>query len=396
MATAHDKYEEFRLIAGVSDLQAMAMSIAHAQMVPGGPAVAAPTPPTPRAKTANVSFTHPSFKWDAKNMWDEWETFEISVTKAWKMPGYSAFTDAEKISCVETWMGVRVDEIVDAWSDEDAAKHRATYELFMLEISTRWKPLHNKIHNELKFAECIRDKSQTIQAYLDQLNRLAKKCTFDTERVRTKFIENLNDAEMRRRILEEQGTIDNLKDVVSLCLRIEAGRETDSRLHKQFDAVSSKPNRGGGGRGGRGGRGNARGNARGGHAQESSGPRCSRCNRQHQQGKEFCRAIGNTCYKCQGKDHYSVVCRSSADGKKSDAAPHVQRGGRGGRSRGGNRGRGGSGRGRGSTHRAHEATTEEYENEQWNADTQVAEHAEDAVTAHYYNPQTFFRNAKPL
>jgi hypothetical protein len=179
------------VIPDADDATIMRMLFAQDNAASTGPA------PPPRARGPNVSFTHPSFKWDAKNMWDEWEEFQTSVNKAWRMPGYSVLTDEEKISCVETWMGSRINEVIDSWSVEETATHRATYTTFMEELSTRWKPLYNEIHNELRFAECAREKTQSIQSFLDQLSRLAKKCAFGPDRICTQFIQNLNDTEMR-------------------------------------------------------------------------------------------------------------------------------------------------------------------------------------------------------
>ena len=76
-------------------------------------APAAPPPP-PRPSGSKIQFTVPTFNWEAKDLWEEWEMFDSAVTKAFMMPGYE-YTEAQKITIIQIWMGHRVDEIADSW-----------------------------------------------------------------------------------------------------------------------------------------------------------------------------------------------------------------------------------------------------------------------------------------
>ena len=315
----------------------------------------------------NPKITIPTFDWQAKNKFVEWQDYRMKIDNIFSTSAYKDIAHgADRVALILNWMGLEALKKYNSWDQatKDSFKDdsEACTEAFYTKMASGWANSGNAHLCRIQFGNMQREKHQTGDDYMDSLRLKAATCNFKDpdDRIRDRFVGSINDDHMRNELLKEMTVKPDitLEDLLTITRRVEAITLGTAAMGSaaQFDSISRGKGRGRGGKS-RGQRGGASSSS------STSGNQCDYCGRSHPPGKQNCRAYGKECRKCGRLNHFDAMCRQGQQGQRQHQQQqqnyghqpqfhqfsqqnNQQRGSRG--SRGGNRGhRGGFQRGRG-------------------------------------------------
>jgi len=176
-----------------------------------------------------------------------------------------------------------------------------------------FKPQVNKLIALRNFVTRKQGASETASEFAAELRILAADCQFgdrENDQIKNFLALNCRDPETQQKIFADH-VDDNLADLLRFMVSQESAKKDVRTLRPNVAAISSG-NSNSGGRGGKGGRGRQQGRQQNSHQRGSeSHQRCDGCGRSgHSFRSDECRAKGETCNSCQGKDHFARQCRS--------------------------------------------------------------------------------------
>lgn len=169
--------------------------------------------------------------------------------------------------------------------------------------------------DRVDFEECRQSDTETFDEFYIRLQRIAECADLCTacwdERLTTKIISGIKDAETRRKLLALP-EFPKLQDAVNTCRSEESAAQNAPILGRQqasINAVSKQQ------------RNRSISPAR----DRDSKKNCHRCGRKPHPEGETCPARGKTCAKCHKDNHFAAVCRSAGSEEGSDKRPGARR-----------------------------------------------------------------------
>ena len=168
-------------------------------------------------------------------------------------------------------------------------------------LTEYFKPRVNKTYERHVFRALVQKEDETMVHFIARLRSQAKRCEFTEEddEIRDQIVERCTSAELRKRLLEK-GDI-TLTEVIDTAMALETTAvHIKEMAGEQIAKVSvkketSRPSQHKGGKRG----------------YNKAKSQCFRCGYEgHLSSDEKCPARGKTCNKCQGKDHFSKVCKT--------------------------------------------------------------------------------------
>ena len=191
---------------------------------------------------------------------------------------------------------------------------KENYETVLEKFDGYSKPRKNTVYERYRFWK--RDQGdESIDQWVLELRSRAKTCEFGDQKefmIRDKIVFGINDERVKERLLREADL--DLRKALDICRAAESSKQqlasmSDNTSQSQINAVGTKK----GGHAYGGARGKDTGQRDSGkheNGQRRQHKKCGYCGNKHRPKK--CPAYGKTCAKCQGKNHFAVVCRGGA------------------------------------------------------------------------------------
>lgn len=259
-------------------------------------------PEVSSSMSVSVSSVRP-FDFKKSNLDEEWKRWKTRFEIYLNATGLADATDKRKICLLLHLMGEGADDIFASFElNLDATTHEAVLKKFDAYFLPQ-KNLAMERYNLFTHKQG----SASLTEYATSLKTLAVSCELGDLKdsiVRDLFICGISNKEITKKLLRDNH--DRLEKVLEVAnTYVRTGQQADvannSLKTADINAVKSRPrdrreNRG-------------RSASRG-----PSGRPCKRCNTTHEYKK--CPAWGSQCIKCNGKNHWAKVCKSSANEKK--------------------------------------------------------------------------------
>jgi hypothetical protein len=167
-------------------------------------------------------------------------------------------------------------------------------------LNKHFKPQANVSYERLVFRETKQSVSETVEQYITRLRQKAHTCEFGEtceEQIRDQVISGCISHNLRLKLLQKGGDL-NLTQLRDMARAMENAEKQagDIEGRKEVNRVWKKAGR----------------------QQDKTGihkVKCYRCGREgHKSMDKNCKAWGQTCRKCKGKDHFERVCKSKPSG----------------------------------------------------------------------------------
>lgn len=188
----------------------------------------------------------------------------------------------------------------------DNAEDSNNLEIVMSKFEEYFVGETHEAYESYRFHLRRQEPSESIEAYIAELRKLAKTCNFgpmEDRLIRDQVVVGVREDLLREKLLEDKGlTLDKClqlgrayETAKQQSKNIAAGTETpsvQSVQHRKYGAKMHKPNR----------------------EKEHSRPtvrKCTRCGKHEVHDKKNCPAKDAECRKCKKKGHYAAMCRSN-------------------------------------------------------------------------------------
>ena len=243
--------------------------------------------------------------------WITWlEDFDIYVI------ANGVTQDAQKCALLLHLAGKDVKEIFKTLKDGTEK-----YEDMCAKLTAYFQPKKNVTYERYVFKQAVQLRDESSINFITRLKRLAESCSFTNldEAVKDQFISSCSSSKLRQKLLREQDvtldrcieharaqeiakaqseemssqqthTLDAEKEIVN---KIHNSRYRNPKQSSKYDKQKHQPDK-----------------------------LCYRCGDKFVKNHQLsCRAMGKTCYKCNGKNHLSPCCKSKS--KITKKANHV-------------------------------------------------------------------------
>ena len=201
----------------------------------------------------------------------------------------------------------------------------ATIDQIIIGMQQHLRRQRNVIIDRRDFNMRLQQPGETFDEYLCALKETASFCDFCRicidDRLRDRLVVGVRDEDARRRMLELPEL--TLQSAADICRASENARSSASAIGGQGTSSLAqlsryqrdrRSQRSDSQRDRRSQRSDSQ-DSRGQRDSSTTGRRCGRCGRTHQDGQS-CPATGRTCRKCQKTGHFAAVCRNQEDGPR--------------------------------------------------------------------------------
>jgi hypothetical protein len=233
----------------------------------------------------------------------EWEDYEIASELVGK-------TEKIRIATLRILMGRECARILDNLDLSAERQKKASY--IIDELSKYFEPERNVIFERSVFNSTNQLEGERINEYLNRLRQLASTCEFTPSRVhdeaiRDRLVLGISDKQVRKQLIRNRKlTLNEAIEISRSAELIEAEmRKLD--LKDNAEAVHFA----------KGTQHNVHDNQRKQHALA----RCKFCGKSHEWNKSKCPAYGKTCDKCNGPNHFAIVCRKNQIRAVTESVP---------------------------------------------------------------------------
>ena len=263
-----------------------------------------------------LNFSKPNaMNFDASNVSAEWRKWKQNM-QLYLDAVMSTKTPKEKYSAFLYVIGQRGRDIFNSFTftkikDEngvDTDQDEITVAILFAKFEAYCNPRRNLLLERRKFFQRDQKRGEVIDTYMTELRTMAANCEFGNlldGMLLYRLVDGIQSDLVRDRILRSSDAI-TLAQAMTICRNSELSKVTMQHFSgsteptKEVDLIGKK-------KGGPSGNRNLnRGNLPNKNVANQV-VECTRCNRRHQFGKEFCPAVGTKCSKCKKKDHFAVL-----------------------------------------------------------------------------------------
>ncbi|CAG2255531.1 unnamed protein product [Mytilus edulis] len=221
---------------------------------------------------------------DLAHTWKKWKE-ELSLYADLALDGKD---DKFKVKMFKYLIGSRGREVYDTLTFAETENDR-TVDIVLQKFDTYCNPLKNETVERYKFNSRTQQSGESVSKYYTELKLIAAHCGYgaiEESLIRDQIVCGIKDTQVRERLLRDSK--------LTLKERIKEIENTQAEVH----AVKSP----------------------------SHGADFRYCGRKHEPSKQKCPAYGQSCRKCNKKDHFAAVCgRSKPQQHKSRGNQKNQR-----------------------------------------------------------------------
>uniref|UniRef100_A0A669BA80 Gypsy retrotransposon integrase-like protein 1 n=1 Tax=Oreochromis niloticus TaxID=8128 RepID=A0A669BA80_ORENI len=207
-------------------------------------------------------------------------------------------------------------DVQDVFSTLPQTGEAKDYTAAVTALNTYFVPQVNAAYARQTFHKLSQTPGETVQQFCTRLRRAAKDCDFQVDndnQIQDAILSKCTSEYVRRKLLEEGPglTLTRTLEVASHCERVEEqmaamsvagekkGEDTVSRIFTAKKENNNRPKRKM-------------------KDDNKTDRQCYRCGYTDHMGKDpKCPARGQTCHKCNGKDHFSKMCRTKRQKKQN-------------------------------------------------------------------------------
>lgn len=215
-------------------------------------------------------------------------------------------------------------DVQDIFSTLPNAGTATDYTAAVGALNTYFVPQVNTAFARQTFHKLYQKHGETVQQFSTRLRQTAKDCDFRVEtdnQIRDAILSKCTSEYVRRKLLEEgrELTLARTLEVASQCERIEEQMTAMSlnEERRETETVHRVTQKGGKYK-------KTKGKTME-KDEEKTERKCYRCGYTDHMGKDpKCPARGQTCHKCNGKDHFSKMCRTKGSRKQNVNSVEVE------------------------------------------------------------------------
>ena len=228
-------------------------------------------------------------EFEAKSLPQEWKRWNEELLLYLDLA--MAKTDESlKVKLFKYLIGKKGREIYATMHFDTEEKDRTIDELVKA-FDAHCDPIKNETVERYKFFTRNQEHGESFEKYLTELKILANTCNFESLKdslLRDRIICGIIDVNVRERLLRESSL--DFEKCVQICRAAELSKSRSKELEStdtvhQLSKGSTTPKR--------------------------TANQCKYCGKQHEMRKERCPAYGQTCRKCQKKNHWASQCHSA-------------------------------------------------------------------------------------
>ncbi|VDI47521.1 Hypothetical predicted protein [Mytilus galloprovincialis] len=231
---------------------------------------------------------------DLAHTWKKWKE-EFSLYAELALDGKD---DKFKVKMFKYLIGSRGREVYDTLTFAETENDR-TVDIVLQKFDTYCNPLKNETVERYKFNSRTQQSGESVSKYYTELKLIAAHCGYgalEESLIRDQIVCGIKDTQVRERLLRDSKL--TLKGCLDTCRATELSKERIKEIENspaEVHAVKS-PSHGASAR----------------HKNNYETPKskidCRYCGRKHEPSKQKCPAYGQSCRKCNKKDHFAAVC----------------------------------------------------------------------------------------
>jgi hypothetical protein len=237
----------------------------------------------------------------------QWGKWKSQFNNYMEATGLADKADGRKIAILINLIGEDAQEVFDNFTFEKEGEEKK-YSTVLAKFEEFCEPLKNPVVERYNFFEVKQKVGEPFDTFVGRLQTAARSCEFGEQHdwlVRDRIVHCIADDRIRAKLLRTQSNI-TLQQAMAMCRSEELCKKHISAMQTQeqvivVDAVNKKP-----------------------LSKKSEEPRrrqkadeaCNNCGRVHDFGA--CPAKGRQCYKCQGWNHFKMMCKNKKTMTKSE------------------------------------------------------------------------------
>lgn len=263
----------------------------------------------------------PIMNWESGDLPGAWKTFQTHCEFMFKGP-LKKKEEEEKCAYLMIWIGEQGRNVYSTWtlSADDRKKLDKHYEKFEAYV----KPKSNQVFSSYKFHSRIQKPTESVEEFVTDLKVLVKDCGYENpdRMVRDRIVFGTKSSKVREKLINEGSdlTLEKALDIARTyemsqkqlqtmntgedpnvnVIKKRTHQRPENKYRTSYSKQSTRPRYEQG--------------ARPKPREYNKVPVCQRCGYEHKYGK--CPATGKTCNKCNKKDHFAKMCRTSGKPNK--------------------------------------------------------------------------------
>ncbi|CAC5416290.1 unnamed protein product [Mytilus coruscus] len=249
---------------------------------------------------------------DLAHTWKKWKE-EFSLYAELALDGKD---DKFKVKMFKYLSGSRGREVYDTLTFAETENDRRV-DIVLQKFDTYCNPLKNETVERYKFNSRTQQSGESVSKYYTELKLIAAHCGYgalEESLIRDQIVCGIKDTQVRERLLRDSKL--TLKGCLDTCRATELSKERIKEIENtpaEVHAVKST-SYGAGARN------------KNNYETPKSKIDCRYCGRKHEPSKQKCPAYGQSCRKCNKKDHFAAVCgRNKPQQHKNRGNQKIQR-----------------------------------------------------------------------